>query len=646
MPTVDIVTDCFDATGHRLQRTAASIIAQSLSDWRWTLATPIGTRPALPNDDRIRFVDSTSRAEALGAALAGASPFVAVVEAGETPGPTALERLLWFLVGSTEHESVAVRTRSGRYGTWLARRESVERIGAFDAARPVRPGVIAVPSGSGVEMGSLVVDPGHLPNAWLPERLPFANPTEIASPRLLVIGTWMVVGGADKILLDILDCLTEMGWASTVATTVPAEHTWQSEYAARTQDLFALEEFLHLVDYPRFLVYLIESRKPDVVMLANSEFAYRLLPYLRTHCPRTAFVDLLHSEAEHWNHGGYPRFSVEYGPFLDATIVSSEHLKRWLVNRGRDASRVDVSYTNIDTVKVHPDTSQREQTRRRFGLATNEPIVLFAGRVSEDKQPHVIVETFARLAVRQAPFTAAIAGDGPDLKWLERAVRRRGISSKFRLTGAVPHEDVIALMQASDVFFLPSRSEGIAVTLYEAMACGIPVVAAEVGGQAELVTSDTGVLVPRSSADAEAEAYADAIEQLLRDNARRRSMGEAARARVEDHFDLSLTGHRLDELINGAISVHRENPPPAMPAPVVRAWATEVVELTRLSRFSDLMWHRSIDRIRAERLPWPERLYFALRSAAAPLYRYGLKRGWKLFPRTKRILEQLLLRNS
>jgi hypothetical protein len=278
-------------------------------------------------------------------------------------------------------------------------------------------------------------------------------------------------------------------------------------------------------------------------------------------------------------------------------------------------------------------------------LQADEPVVLFAGRVSEDKQPNVIVGTLARLAAGQAPFTAVVAGDGPDLRWLERAVRRGGFESRVRLTGALGHDEVVALMQAADVFFLPSRTEGIALTIYEAMACALPVVAARVGGQAELVTPETGVLVSRSDPKQEAEAYANAIERLLRDRALRLAIGQAARARVVEEFDLRRTGSRFAGLLQDAIETRRTNPPASIPLSAARAWATEVMELTRMARVGDRMWRGNLDGS-TERLSPREGLYAALRVGAGPAYRYGLRRGWRVLPAARRLVQRLLLSST
>src|SRR5204862_161798 len=99
-------------------------------------------------------------------------------------------------------------------------------------------------------------------------------------------------------------------------------------------------------------------------------------------------------------------------------------------------------------------------------------------------------------------------------------------------------EKVRDLMAASDIFFLPSQWEGIALSIYEAMSMGLAVVGADVGGQNELVTPDCGILLPRSTEDEEAAAYAETLEALVADPARLAELGCSARRRVSEKFPL------------------------------------------------------------------------------------------------------------
>src|SRR5262249_30897258 len=125
-----------------------------------------------------------------------------------------------------------------------------------------------------------------------------------------------------------------------------------------------------------------------------------------------------------------------------------------------------------------------------------------------------------------------VAGDGPELEWLRSFVKRQGLSDSVRLLGAVANERVQELMVAADIFFLASQWEGIALSMYGAMAFGLPVFGAELRGRRELITAECGMLVARSNEYNEAEKYARILGELLQDEGRRREMGQAGREQI------------------------------------------------------------------------------------------------------------------
>ena len=138
-----------------------------------------------------------------------------------------------------------------------------------------------------------------------------------------------------------------------------------------------------------------------------------------------------------------------------------------------------------------------------------------------------------------------MAGDGPDFEWLRTFVKKNRLDRQVRLLGALPNAEIRNLLAAADIFFLPSQWEGIALSVYEAMACGLPVVGADVGGQSELVTPECGVLIERGEEAEEARQYASALTQLLSDSERRTTMGQHARQRIQDRFRLEQMTDRF-----------------------------------------------------------------------------------------------------
>jgi glycosyltransferase involved in cell wall biosynthesis len=346
------------------------------------------------------------------------------------------------------------------------------------------------------------------------------------------------------------------------------------------------------------------------MLISNSLLAYQLLPYLRSRCPELAVADFLHAEQEH-RHGGFPRVAIEHQGLIDLHVTTSEHLRRWMLERGADPARVTACTINIDAGYWAPDTALRTRVRAELGLDETTPLVLFVGRLSGEKRPLVAVEALARLVERGLRFVAVIAGDGDDLPAVRSAVRRHRLEGQVRLAGAVRHNRVRELMAAADLLILPSAREGIAVTLFEALAMEVVPVAADVGGQRELVTPDCGLLLPPGSG---AEAYADALGELIADPERRAQMGAAGRTRVLAHFSAPAMLDRMQALLDEATCLHRESPRP------------RVDPLLGLPAASLAIEHHQLEqRLRA--LP-PARLLLRLRHSSlarlAPLLRRPL----------------------
>ena len=428
------------------------------------------------------------------------------------------------------------------------------------------------------------------PLETVPQTLPWENRLRRENRRLLLIVPWLTCGGADKFNLDLLEQLTRRNWEISIAATLDGDSPWLSNFARFTPDIFILRHFLRLVDYPRFIGYLIQSRQIEMVMIASSELSYLLLPYLRAYFPNVTFCDFCHIEEEYWKNGGYPRAAVEYQELLDLNIVSSEHLKEWMVQHGAEPNRVHVCSTNIDPELWRPDSERRVAVRRELGLPKAEPVVLYAGRLCPQKQPRVFAHTMQRLCQRGIRFSALVAGDGPDLEWLRATIKKQGMSAQVHLLGTVANERMRELMAASNIFFLPSQWEGIALSIYEAMACGLVVVAADVGGQRELVTPECGVLVARSDESTEAERYAEVLTELLQHPQRCLECGQLGRRRVSRYFRLEQMGDRMAFLINEARQLHTAEPRPIPGRGLGRACATQTVEHLRLSAVTDWLW--------------------------------------------------------
>lgn len=427
---------------------------------------------------------------------------------------------------------------------------------------------------------------------------------------------WFAVGGADKFSLDLLMQLTNRGWQVYVIATLPSDHPWLSRFTAFAQEVLLLPECCSIGTYPQFLRDTIQARCIDIVLIANSELGYLLLPYLRAECPDVTFVDYCHMEEQAWKRGGYPRMSIEQRALLDLQIVSSDYLRGWMIDGGAEEQRVRVCYTNIDPDTWQPDSERRTRVRQEFqdvyGLAKTTPMILYAGRICNQKQPHVFAETIRLLRQKTHHFLAIVAGEGPELVQLQASVSRHGLQAHVRFLGAVSNERMRDLMIAADIFFLSSEWEGIALSVFEAMACGLPVVGADVGGQSELVTPACGILIPRSDMQTEALQYTDILASLLADASRRTALGKAGAQRIRQHFQLEQMGDRMVSLLQEACRLHTDLPRPVPDAAWGKAKADRAILYLRIQavarQFLSPTLRAFLDKRRKWLLPLKERL--------------------------------------
>lgn len=167
----------------------------------------------------------------------------------------------------------------------------------------------------------------------------------------------------------------------------------------------------------------------------------------------------------------------------------------------------------------------------RADPARDEAALLSVGRFTYPKDPETLLRAAARLPA--GGWRLQLVGDGPDRERLEELQRELGLEHAVEFLGA--RDDVPALLAAASAFVLSSRSEGLPLSVIEAMAAGLPIVASDVGGLHELVEDgSSGLLVPAGDVD----ALADALRRLVADPAERQRLGNAARARAEERFDL------------------------------------------------------------------------------------------------------------
>jgi glycosyltransferase involved in cell wall biosynthesis len=180
-----------------------------------------------------------------------------------------------------------------------------------------------------------------------------------------------------------------------------------------------------------------------------------------------------------------------------------------MVEAGADPARVRVIGNGVDTALFHPGS--REAARQALGWPRDRRIVLSVGALVPLKDYPRLLQAFPSV-VASHDAHLYIVGDGPERGRLAALIAALGIAERVTLLGTVPPGDLGDVYRAADVFCLASRREGCPNVVREALACGVPVVATDVGGTPELIDGDDcGLLVPARDAEALGRALDTAL---------------------------------------------------------------------------------------------------------------------------------------
>lgn len=204
--------------------------------------------------------------------------------------------------------------------------------------------------------------------------------------------------------------------------------------------------------------------------------------------------------------------------------------------------RMQVIWNGIEPGAA-PTPADRAAARAHLGAAADDCVVGAVARLDPVKDLGLLIEAVVLAARANPRLRLAIIGDGPERATLEQIIRRLDAGTRVRLFGH--RDDARALLAGVDVFANCSTSEGISLTLLEAMAAELPIVATRVGGTPEVVVDhETGRLAPARDADAFAAALADTAG----DPARARAWGLAGRRRLLAHFTLDEMVRRYEDV--------------------------------------------------------------------------------------------------
>jgi glycosyltransferase involved in cell wall biosynthesis len=373
-------------------------------------------------------------------------------------------------------------------------------------------------------------------------------------PRILLVSTATAFGGTEQVLLDSARRLNAAG--ERVEAWVAPGSGGDALVGALREAGVPSQRWREVASGGAHLgatVRRLRERSPGVVHLhlpwphANAWFpvAARLAGV-----PVVTTEHLLFPE-RHARDDLRKRFT---GRFVDRAIAVSRTIGDTLVDAwGYHASRVRVIPNGVDLARFSgPDSARRARARERLGVAPDAPLIGSLGRLEEQKGFASLVRAAALLAREFPRLRVAIAGEGALANGLVAIAREAGIADALILPGRT--DAAPDFLAALDIFVLPSLWEGMPLSLLEAMAMGLPVVATDTPGSLEVLgeSGSRGIVVRRGD-DA---ALAGAIATVLREPERAAALARAGLAHARGEHDLARLFPRLtavyDEVLEPA----------------------------------------------------------------------------------------------
>lgn len=576
---------------------------------------------------------SVARCTSPGSIIADDQPILIIVLAGAVLDATACERAAWFLathptvhcvtgaiasvpdqqaMRSSAAQFVAVRTRvaqalltaseslhtataialiigvlrgSGRGAGWIS--EPVIRAQAdVTVTTPIMTDARAALQSLGLPETALIdMAPSGLPVNPQQRLLPVQPPVldvriaPVTGLRVLALLQGFPMGGYTAFNADLLPRLAAAGHAITTCTTEWWRSDWRlDQVRVASPDIHHPHAIVPPAAVPVYIDWLISSRRIDVVFLSHTLLGLHCLPFLRARHPGVAFVDYVHTDwFEAGMYGSYATMASQWEGQLDAQLATSHALVEQLVNQGCAPDAVRAAHIGIDTALWRHDGPRRADVRASIGASAMTLVLLFAGRVSPEKRPHLAVDVVAQLVSEGHDVLLVFAGGGPLLQAVHDRSVAHGIDGRVKILGELDEHTLRHVYAACDVFIAPSEIEGIARSLYEAMAMGCIPVVSDVGGQRELVVPGTGSLV--NAARDDAALYVDGVRPFL-DLATRRRASAAARAHVVARFDSAGTVAIVCETLKLARE-RRRSRQAVIPAALAEQFAVVSLEIIR-----------------------------------------------------------------
>ena len=368
---------------------------------------------------------------------------------------------------------------------------------------------------------------------------------------VLCIVPYMVVGGAERVILNIAKGTNREKFNFHIVTTSSANNVWYNKFKSYFQNIVIPMKRIKNIYY-KYFHQLIKKLNIDIVLISNSGIGYEYLPLLKSKFKHVRTVDVLHSEKSTGAADGLEWIT----PYLDRRICISNHLKEYMVKKYKNSGvkdryikRLNVVHNCIDIREYSPNVRVKGKFKSQFGIPDDVKIISFIGRFVSEKNPVLFVDiarnVLARLPNYKLKFV--MAGDGPEFDKVRNTLNKYGIKDYFTLTGMI--DNVVELLADTYILLVVSKREGIPFVILEAMAMGVPVISTDVGAINEVIKNNiNGYLIDIETNVV--ESFTCKILDLLTGKSNHRALAKKTRETMLSKFSLETMGAKYQSIFN------------------------------------------------------------------------------------------------
>ena len=376
---------------------------------------------------------------------------------------------------------------------------------------------------------------------------------------------------------DLLSGLKRLKWRITIVLISSYNTAWFELFQNIYQDIFVLNSLGSPMTYLNTITNIIRQRSIDIIIVGQSYYGYHMLPYLREAFPYCAFVENRFSEINKWNTKKNRIAVNSIDPYIDYVLVSSEYLKRRLIDLGYDSKKLEVLYRGLNSSTWFTNYSEKRLAREALGFSPRDIVILCKTDLEPIRNPLLIVETAIKVLKAQKKERSEniyflILGSGSLSSKVKKTIRKQPENIKKYLIyfNDVPHHFTPLIIRTSDIAFDASSVSGIPNSYYEFMAMGSVIVGFDVGGVNEIVEDNaTGLLVPSNSFSCQkepvlrrdssdfwlaAEIFEQKLSKLVHFTEFRERLSENAQKKIKN-FSLDKMVEALDSSLRNLISM-------------------------------------------------------------------------------------------